>query len=460
MRLPRRRFLRLATAVAMPALSRIAWAQTYPTRPVRLLVGYVPGGPSDITARLITQYLSDRLGQPSIVENRPGASGNIATEVAARSPPDGYTLLLIGSWNAINATLFKLDFNFIDDIAPVAGVIRDPNVMEVHPSLPVTTVPEFIIYAKATPGQISLAAPGSGTSQHLSGELFKMIVGVDMLAVQYRGSGAALADLLGGQVQVMFDAIPSSIGHIRSSRLRALAVTTVARSQALPDVPSLADFVPGYKASGWNGIGAPKRTSVINQIRGFLIERGITVRQGAVPLRKVLPEILGSNTDVLSPRIVSLVADLTQDWRHLAERIAAVSAEIEALAEQDDGCQRLMSVPGIGPITSSAMVAAIGNGAGFKQGRDFGAWLGLVPKQQSTGDRTILGNISKRGNTYLRTLFVQAAQVVLMRRPPRARAHLSTEGRGRCGVTRARSGPPKGWPPSPLRTIARQRSLG
>jgi tripartite-type tricarboxylate transporter receptor subunit TctC len=262
MKLPRRTFLHLtAGAAALPAVSRIATAEGYPSRPVHLIVGFPAGGPTDITARLISQYLSERLGQPFIVENRPGASSNIATEVVVRAPPDGYTLLLATVSITINAAVYqKLNFNFVNDIAPVVGVIRYPNVMEVHPSVPARTVPEFIAYARANPGKINMATPGSGTTRHLSVELFKMMVGLDMLTVHYRGSGPALTDLIGGQVQAMFDAIPSSIGHIKSAELRALAVTTAARSAALPDVPSLADFVPGFEASGWNGIAAPKNT--------------------------------------------------------------------------------------------------------------------------------------------------------------------------------------------------------
>ena len=263
MKLPHRRHILHLTAgaAALPAVSRVAWAQTYPTRPVRLIVGVAAGGGTDIVARLISQWLSERLGQQFIVENRPGAGSNIATEVVVRAPPDGYTLLTVGAPAAINATLYydKLNFNFIRDIAPVAGIMRGPLVMLVNPSFPAKTVPEFIAYAKANPGKINMASGGNGTTPHVTGELFKMMTGVDMVHVPYRGAGPAITDLLGGQVQVLFD---NPIEHIRAGRLRALAVTTTTRSEALPDIPTLGEFVPGYDASGWFGIGAPKDTPV------------------------------------------------------------------------------------------------------------------------------------------------------------------------------------------------------
>jgi tripartite-type tricarboxylate transporter receptor subunit TctC len=257
----RRRFLSLAASgAALPAFSRTVSAQSFPARPVRILVGFAPGGPTDIVARLIGQALSERLGQPFLVENRPGAGGNIATETVVRAPADGYTLLLVNTANAISATLYpNLNFAFLRDIAPVASVIRVPNVMEVNPSVPAKSVPEFIAYGKANPGRINMAGV-NGTTLQLAGELFKMMTGLDMLHVPYKGAAPALTDLLGGQVQVMFDNLSSSIGHIKSSRLRALAVTTVERSQALPDVPTVGEFVPGYEASAWQGIGAPKNT--------------------------------------------------------------------------------------------------------------------------------------------------------------------------------------------------------
>jgi tripartite-type tricarboxylate transporter receptor subunit TctC len=242
-------------------MSRIAWAQAYPTRPVRIIVGFPPGGPNDITARLIGQTLSERFGQPLIVENRPGASSNIGTEAVVRAPPDGYTLLMINPPNAINATLYgNLKFNFIRDIAPVASIARVPLVMEVNPSVPAKTVPEFIAYAKANPGKINMASAGTGTSANVAGELFKMMAGVDMVHVPYKGSTPALTDLLGGQVQVMFDSMLSSVEYIRAGKLRALAVTTAARSEALPDVPTVGDFLPGYEASQWSGVGVPRNT--------------------------------------------------------------------------------------------------------------------------------------------------------------------------------------------------------
>jgi tripartite-type tricarboxylate transporter receptor subunit TctC len=238
-----------------------AIAVDYPTRPVRWIVPYPAGGSTDIVARLIGQHLSEKLGQQFVIENRPGAANNLGTEAVVRAPADGYTLLLVNPANAINTSLFeKLNFNFMQDIAPVAAFLRAPNVMEVNPSVPAKTVPEFIAYAKANPGKINLASSGNGTSIHMSGELFKMLTGVNMLHVPYRGSAPMLTDLLGGQVQVTFDNMPSSIQHIRAGRLRALAVTTAVRSEALPDVPVVADFVPGYEASTWFGAGVPKGT--------------------------------------------------------------------------------------------------------------------------------------------------------------------------------------------------------
>jgi len=236
-------------------------AASYPNRPVHWIVSYPPGGSTDITARLFGQYLSEKLGQQFIVENRPGGGNNIGTEQALKAAPDGYTVYLVNPANAINATLYeKLNFNFVRDLAPVAGFIRVPNVMEVIPSVPAKTVPEFIAYAKANPGKINLASSGVGTSIHMSGELFKMMTGTSMLHVPYRGSAPMLTDLLGGQVQVTFDNMPSSIGHIKAGKLRPLAVTTTQRSEALPEVPVLADFVPGYEASAWFGMGAPRGT--------------------------------------------------------------------------------------------------------------------------------------------------------------------------------------------------------
>ena len=262
MKLPRRRFLRLAAgAAALPAVSGVAWAQTYPTRPVRLIVGFAPGGAADISARLTGQWLSDHLGQQFVIENRPGAGSNIATEAVVRSPPDGYTLLVVAPANAINATLYdKLNFMFLRDIAPVAGIFRVPNVMQVNSSFPAKTVPELIAHAKADPGALSYASAGVGTASHMAGELFKVMTGVNMVHVPYRGNGPVLTALLGGEVQLSFADMPSSIEHIRAGKLRALAVTTATRSQALPDIPTIGEYVPGYEASSWFGVGAPKST--------------------------------------------------------------------------------------------------------------------------------------------------------------------------------------------------------
>jgi tripartite-type tricarboxylate transporter receptor subunit TctC len=264
MKFSRRNLLRLATgAVALPALSRIAKAQTYPTRSVRIVVGWPAGGVADIVARIMGQWLSERLDQPFLIENRPGASGNIGTEAVVRTPPDGYTLLVVSIVDAINATLYdRLNFNFIRDITPVASFIRVPNVMVVNPSVPVTSVPEFIAYARANPGKLNMGSGGVGTPHHISGELFKMMTGVNLLHVPYRGGAPAVTDLLGGQLQVIFDPMPESIEHIRAGKLRALAVTTVERSESLPDVPAVADFVPGYDTSTWLGLGLPRNTPI------------------------------------------------------------------------------------------------------------------------------------------------------------------------------------------------------
>ncbi len=258
----RRKFLHLAAGfVALPALSRVATAQTYPSRPVRIIVPISAGGVQDILARLIGEYLSVRLGQPFVIENRPGGGGNVGTEAVVRAAPDGYTILLAGSANTINATLYdKLNFSFIRDIAPVAGIIRGPFVLTINPAVPATTVPEFIAYAKANPGKLSMASAGTGTGPHLAGELFKMMAGIDIVHVPYRGGGPALTDVLAGQVQVMFPNTLSSIGYVKAGKLRALAVTTTTRSGALPDTPTLGEFVSGYEASAMFGIGAPRNT--------------------------------------------------------------------------------------------------------------------------------------------------------------------------------------------------------
>jgi tripartite-type tricarboxylate transporter receptor subunit TctC len=263
LKLPRRHFLRLAAgASALPAISRFAWGQSYPSRPVRIIVGFAAGGPNDILARLIGQWLSQRLGQQFVIENRPGAGSNIATEAVVRAPPDGYTLLLVGSPNAINATLYdNQNFNFIRDIAPVASLIRGALIMLVHPSVPAKTLPEFIAYVKANPGKLSYGSGGVGGITHLTPELFKQEAGgLDILHVPYRGVAPALADLLGGQVQVVFTNPAPLIGYIRAGKLRALAITTATRSEALPDIPTIGEFVPGYEASSIFGLGAPKST--------------------------------------------------------------------------------------------------------------------------------------------------------------------------------------------------------
>jgi tripartite-type tricarboxylate transporter receptor subunit TctC len=260
MKVPRRRFLQLAaSAAALGAPRRSAWAQSYPTRPVRLIAPFPPGGSIDLTARLVGQWLSERLGQQVVIENRAGAGGNVGSEAAANSPGDGYTLLVCSVANAVSATLYdKLNYNFVHDLPPVAGISRAPNVMVVHPSVPAKTVPEFIAYAKANPGKINMASSGIGTSIHVSGELFKLLTGVNMQHVPYRGSAPMLTDLLSGQVQVAFDNLQPSLPHIKAGTLRALAVTTATRSDALPELPPVADFVPGYEASTWNGVCAPK----------------------------------------------------------------------------------------------------------------------------------------------------------------------------------------------------------
>src|SRR5271156_2142277 len=262
MKFPRRRFLQLAWSVAaLPTVSRTASAQAYPTGPVHLITGFPPGGIVDAMARLTGQWLSERLGQPFIVESRPGASSNVATEAAARAAPDGYTLLLVSANNAFNASLYdKLRFDFIRDIAPVASIGRVPFVMEVGPAVPAKTVLEFIAYAKANPGKLRLATAGPGSGQHIYGELFKMMAGVALVTVHYAGAGTAFPDLMSGRVDVLFDPVASSIGHIRAGKLRPLGVTTATRTDVLPDVPPIGDFVPGYEATGWNGIGAPANT--------------------------------------------------------------------------------------------------------------------------------------------------------------------------------------------------------
>jgi tripartite-type tricarboxylate transporter receptor subunit TctC len=320
---PRRRLLRLAAgAAAVPVASRIARAQAYPTRPVRIVVGFPPGGGGDFGARLIGQWLSERLAQPFIVENRPGAGSNIAADAVVHAPADGYTLLLVSSANASNATLYdKLNFNFLRDIAPIAGIFRVPIVLEVHPSVPANTVPEFIAYAKAA--KINMASAGMGSTSHLAGELFKLKTGVNLLHVPYRGSAPALTDLLGGQVQVLFDPISSSIEHVRAGKLRALAVTTSTRSTALPNIPTVADFVPGYEASLCQGIGTPRNTPV------EIVDRLSKEINAALADPKVKTQIAGVGGTALalsSGDFGKLIADETEKWGKVV-RAANIRAE-------------------------------------------------------------------------------------------------------------------------------------
>jgi tripartite-type tricarboxylate transporter receptor subunit TctC len=313
MKLPRRNFLHLAAgAAALPTISRIARAQAYPSRPVRLIVPVAPAGASDITARLIGQWLSERLGQQFVIDNRPGGGTNIGTEAVVRAPADGYTLLMAGSNNASNATFYdKLNFNFIRDIAPVAGVFRGPYVMVVNPSVPAKTIPEFIAYAKTNPGRISMASSGIGAATHLAGELFKMMAGIDMVHVPYRGGGPAVTDLIAGQVQVYFASTVASIEYIRAGRLRALAVTAATRSDALPDIPTVAEFVPGYEASTWYGIGAPKATpaeiveKLNKEINAGLADRKLNAR---------LADLGGDVLALSSADFGKFIADETEKW--------------------------------------------------------------------------------------------------------------------------------------------------
>jgi tripartite-type tricarboxylate transporter receptor subunit TctC len=299
-------------------------ADDYPNHTVRWLVGYPPGGSTDICARLIGQYLSEHLGQQFAVENKPGAGNNLATEMAARAAPDGYTVFLVNPANAINATLYKnLSFNFIQDLAPVAGFIRVPNVMEVNPNVPAKTVAEFISYAKANPGKINLASSGVGTSVHLSGALFMMMTGTEMTHVPYRGAAPALTDMLGGQVQVMFDNLPSSIGHIQGGRLRALAVTTATRSKALPDVPTVADTVPGYEASAWFGMAVPKGTprAIIDKLN-----KAVNEALADPAMQAKLAELGGTNIPGTPEDFGKIIAEETAKW---AKVVTATGATAE-----------------------------------------------------------------------------------------------------------------------------------
>jgi tripartite-type tricarboxylate transporter receptor subunit TctC len=313
MTLPRRRFLNLAAgAAALPMLAPGARAQSYPSRPVRIIVGFPPGGAADITARLIAQWLSERLGQPLVVENRPGAGTNIATEAVAKAAPDGATLLLISVANTVNASLYdKLNFDFMRDIAPVAGLIRGPLVMELNPSVPAHTIPEFIAYAKTNPGKINMGSAGNGTPGHMAGELFKMSTGLDLVHVPYRGAAPALTDLLAGQVQLLFDNLPTSLEYIRAGKVRALAVTTAARSQALPELPTVSEFVPGYEVSSWFAIGAPKNTpaEIVDKLNGE-IDAGL-----ADPNIKARVADMSSVPLPLTPAALGrLIAEETEKW--------------------------------------------------------------------------------------------------------------------------------------------------
>jgi tripartite-type tricarboxylate transporter receptor subunit TctC len=325
MKLPRREFLHLfATAIALPAAARLAWAETYPARPVHIIVGFAAGGPNDISARLIAQWLSERLGQQFIVENRPGAGGNVATELVVRAPADGYTLLLVPAPAAINATLYdNLNFNFIRDVAPVAGILRVPEVMVVNPAVPANTVPEFIAYAKANPGKINMASAGNGTVPHVAGELFKFMTGVDLVRVGYRGGGPALVDLMGGQVQVMFEPTLSTIGYIRAGKLRALAVTSATRSAALPDVPTVGEYVPGYEATAWVGIGAPRNTppDIVAKLNGE-INAGLADAK----IKERLADMGGEPMPMSSAEFAQFIADETQKWGKVV-RAAGIKAE-------------------------------------------------------------------------------------------------------------------------------------
>jgi len=309
----RRHFLRLTAAVAvLPVAPHVARAKGYPTRLVRWIVPFPAGGPTDILARLIGHWLSEHLGQPFIIDNRPGAGSNVGTEAVVRAPPDGYTLLLVGPPSAINATLYdKLNFNFIRDIAPAVGIIRVPNVMVVHPSVPAKTVPEFIAYAKANPGKINMASSGNGTSPHVAGELFKMMTGVDMVHVPYRGAAPALTDLIAGQVQVYFATAPTLIEYIGTGKLRLLAVTTATRFDALPNIPTVDDFVPGYEASAWYGVGLPKNTpaEVVD-----VLNKEINAALADAKIKARLADLGGTVLAGSPADFGKLIADETEKW--------------------------------------------------------------------------------------------------------------------------------------------------
>jgi tripartite-type tricarboxylate transporter receptor subunit TctC len=313
MKFSRRELLHLAAgAAALPPLARMAWAQAYPARPVRIIAAFAAGGGVDITARLIGQWLSERLGQSFVIENRPGAGGNIGTEAVVNAPPDGYTLLLATVPNAVNAALYdKLNFDFIRDVAPVAGIIRVPMVVLLHPSVAAKTVPEFIAYAKANPGKVNVASAGTGSAPHMAAELFNFMAGVSMVHVPYRGQGPAISDLLGGQVQLMFATTPGITDFIKSGRLRALAVTTAARAEVLPELPTVGDFVPGYEASQWYGMGAPKNTpaEIIDKLN-----REINAGLVDPKMKARLAEIGGEPLPGSPAQFGTFIADETVKW--------------------------------------------------------------------------------------------------------------------------------------------------
>ena len=325
MKIPRRQFLHLVTGAAtLSILPRAARAQAYPTRPVHIIVPYLAGGLGDTLARLSGQWLSERLGQPFVIENRPGAGGNIGTETVVRAPADGYTLLWTGSPNAISATLYeKLNFDFIRDIAPVASIARLPLVMEVHPSIPAQTIPEFIAYAKANPGKLNMASGGNGTVTHVAGELFKMMTGVNIVHVPYRGGPPALTDLIAGQVQVMFDNVPTSIEHIKSGKLRPLGVTTAARWEGLPDVATIGDFLPGYEASTWTGIGAPQTTpgEIVDKLN-----KEINAGLADSKLKARLADLGGTVMPGSPADLEKFIAEETEKWAKVV-KFAGIKAE-------------------------------------------------------------------------------------------------------------------------------------
>jgi tripartite-type tricarboxylate transporter receptor subunit TctC len=322
---PRREFLNLAAgAVALPALSRFAWAQAYPTRPVRIVVTFLAGGSNDIVARLIGQWLSEHLGQAFVIENRVGAGGNIGTETVVRAPADGYTLLLAGAPNAISTTLYeKLNFDFIRDIAPVAGIVDVPAVMLVHPSFPAKTIPEFVAYAKANPGKVNMASAGNGSSTHLAGELFRMMTGINMQHVPYRGAPAALTDLIARQVQVFFGNLPGSIEYVKAGTLRALAVTTATRSDVLPDVPTVGEFVPGYQSSAWLGLGVPRNTpaDIVDKLN-----KEVNAGLADPKLKARLADVGGAVLAGSPADFGKLIADETEKWGKVV-KFAGIKAE-------------------------------------------------------------------------------------------------------------------------------------